>query len=201
MISVVTPHTENRTHARVAIRTALRELLAAYWQRPTDSIRLSNHAGRAPALLSPANALGISISHAPGCSVAAIHLQCAVGIDVMRTEVDLPGSDGAAAEVYRLAHDYLGPATRWLLAQTAPTERTAAFAQAWSQLEARLKCLGLGLTEWTPALGQALDRCKVMVLDLPHTLCGALAVGPDTRSNRDAQRGVLQLESNRLSGY
>ncbi len=191
VISVVTLHTENRMLAREAIRAALQELLAAYWQSPAESIIFSTHIGRAPTLLSPASALGLSISHAAGCSVAAVHLHCAVGIDVMRTPTDLAGRDGAPSEMERLAQDYLGPATHRLLVQTALSARALAFAQAWSQLEAKLKCLGLGLTEWTTTLEQALGNCKATVLDLPGTLCGALAVGPDTRSTAVAQRGFL----------
>ena len=178
VISVATPDTENRTLARASIRAALQELLGAYWNQPVTSIQFSSRSGEALALLSPAQRLGMSISHAPGCSVAAVHLRHAVGIDVVRVDTNGVGTEGASFDWDQVAHDYLGPRTHERLQRIASDARASAFAQAWSQLEAGLKCLGQGLTEWTPAQGQALDRCTVMALDLPPALCGTLAIGP-----------------------
>jgi 4'-phosphopantetheinyl transferase len=178
VISVATRHSEKRPLARLAIRVALKELLANYWQQPADSIHFSDHMGHALTLLSPASPLGLSISHSPGCSVAAVHMHRAVGVDVMRVDADLFGVDDSPSNWEQLTRDYLGPVTHQHLLQSVPHLRARNFAQAWCQLEARLKCLGLGLTEWNPSLGQALDSCKVTALALPDTLCGALAVGP-----------------------
>ena len=175
VISVATRHTENRTLARTAIRAALRELLAAYWDQPCGSVQFANHTGSALTLLSPKVAAGLSISHAPGCSVAAVHLHKAVGIDVVRVDAfSADGDNGAAPEWERLAHDYLGPVAHRQLAHTLPALRAPAFAQTWSELEAGMKCLGRGLTEWTPALGRALDGCTAMALELPDALRGAV---------------------------
>lgn len=177
VISVATLHTEDRTLARAAIRLALRELLAAYWHQPSDWIQFSGRTGEVLTLLSPVCAVGLSISHAPGCSVAAVHLHGAVGIDVMRVDAYPSGEDGEDPPEWQLlARDYLGPATHHQLVHTAPALRAAAFAQAWSHWEASMKCLGQSLTEWTPALGLALDRCTVTALDLPDALRGAMAV-------------------------
>lgn len=182
VISVATFHTEDRTLARDAIRLALRELLAAFWGQHADCIQFSSRTGEALTLLSPACAVGLSVSHAPGCSVAAVHLHGAVGIDVMRVDAYPSGEDGKnPPEWERLARDYMGPATHWQLVHTAPVLRAAVFAQAWSQLEAGMKCFGQGLTEWTPALGKVLDRCSVTALDLPDALRGALALGSNTK--------------------
>lgn len=182
VIAVVTPDTENRSLARASIRAALRELLAAHWKQPVASIQLSGRSGEALALLSPAHRVGMSISHAPGCSVAAVHLRNAVGIDVVRVNTNGVGAEGTPFDWDQVAHDYLGPAAHHRLQRIAPSARAFAFAQAWSQLEAGLKCLGQGLTEWTPAQGQALDRCTVMALNLPPALRGTLATGPLTLS-------------------
>ena len=178
VISVATLRNENRTLARQSIREALQELLAAYWQHPVKSIQFSSRIGEAVALLSPASTVGLSISHAPGCSLAAVHLHCTVGVDVVRIDTDRVGGDDALPDWDQLAQDYLGPVAHQQLVHTAPGVRAAAFARAWSQLEAGLKCQGQGLTEWTPALGQALASCTTTILDLPDTLRGTLAVGP-----------------------
>lgn len=181
VISVVTAPTENRTQARESIRRALRELLAAYWQQPAETILFSTVRARELTVLSPACSGGLSISHAPGCSVAAVHRSCAVGVDVMRVDANLTDRANASAEWEQLAHDYLGPAAHQQLLHTVPAMRATAFAQAWCQFEAALKCRGQGLTEWTPALGQALGSCKVTALDLPDSLRGALATGTIAR--------------------
>jgi hypothetical protein len=47
-----------------------------------------------------------------------------------------------------VARDYLGPEAARKLAARSEGERDAAFAHAWSEHEARLKCLGLQLAEW-----------------------------------------------------
>ena len=187
-ISVATPDTENRTDARASIREALRTLVAEYLKQTAATIEFSSRSGVALALLHPAHSMGLSISHAPGCSVAAVHLRQAVGIDVVRVETNPVEADGAPFEWEQVAHEYLGPAVHQRLATTLPTERARAFAQAWSHLEAGLKCLGHGLTEWTPALEQALECCTFTALDLPPPLSGTLAVGP-TRLSPD---GVQQ---------
>lgn len=177
-ISIATPYTENRTLARQSIRAALAELLAAYWQMPAHRIVFSSGIGEALTVRSPTSTVGLSISHAPGCSIAAVHLHGPVGVDVARIDAAAQGGAHGLPDWDRLAQDYLGPVTHQQLVHTAPAERARAFAQAWCRLEASLKCLGQGLTEWTPTLGHALEGCMPIVLDLPDTLCGALALGP-----------------------
>jgi 4'-phosphopantetheinyl transferase len=76
-----------------------------------------------------------------------------------------------------VARDYLGPRVADALQQTPPADRPAAFAQAWCQLEARLKCAGLGLAEWHPARDQRLAACQLWPLQLPIGGWGALALG------------------------
>ena len=178
VISIASPLTENRTLARLSIRKALGELLAAYWQMPAQCIALSSRIGEALTVLSPASTVGVSISHAPGCSIAAVHLHGPVGVDVARIDTAALGGTYGLPDWDRLAQDYLGPVTHQQLVHTAPAERAQAFAHAWCRLEASLKCLGQGLTEWTPTLGHTLERCQSIALDLPDTLCGALALGP-----------------------
>ncbi len=181
VISVATPNTENRTPARWAIRLALQELLARFWQRPVASIGFTTATGQPLALHSPAVAVGLSISHAPGCSVAAVHLRRAIGVDVMQVAAALDASQQPLPDWEALARDYLGPVAHAMLLRSAPAQRGRALAQAWCHREAQLKCQGLGLEEWSTAQARALPQCAVNALDwsesMPGLYCGALAVG------------------------
>ena len=174
IISVPTPLTASRPEARRAIRHALQNTVATLLGQPLTSITLLSSPGQPVRVLAPGTPVHIAISHMPGLSVAAVCTHGPVGVDVMATPTqDLPGWA-------QLAHDYLGPQTTAALHHQPPTHRPAAFAQAWVSLEARLKCLGLGLTEWTPALGLRLAACGVGPLDLPQGACGAVAWRADT---------------------
>ena len=53
-------------------------------------------------------------------------------------------------EAEAIAQTYFGPADRSALRQSADPIRD--FALAWTQLEARCKCLKQGLTEWSESL-------------------------------------------------
>lgn len=172
VISVATPATGERPLARALIRTALRETVAMFLDQPVGSITLVSRPGQAIGVESPLARLHLSVSHMPGMSVAAIGRVGAIGVDVMRVEQDA----AAMSDWARVALDYLGPAALDALQRTPPMQRPPAFAQAWVHFEASLKCLGLALTEWTPALAQRLAACRVMALGLPEDCHGAIAV-------------------------
>lgn len=178
IISVPTPHTTDRELARHLIRTALRQTVADFLEQPVTTIYLASRPGQGiwldtalmPGVLPLP--LNLSVSHAPGLSVAALGWGVAVGVDVMQLAPD-------AAEMpdwQQVAQDYLGPIVTESLRQTAPAQRSAAFAQAWTHVEACLKCLNLPLTEWTPALAQQLASCRAMALALPEQAYGCLAI-------------------------
>ena len=173
ILSVPTSLTAHRTDARHAIRHAVQQTLAAFFDCPAASVALLSRPGQAPQVAAPgAGHVHLSISHLPSLSMAAISLRGAVGVDVMAVGTrSLP--DWAD-----VARDYLGPLAAEALQQTPPRDRPAAFAHAWTALEARLKCLGLGLTEWTPGLAARLQRCPVTTLVLPAGCCGVLAFQP-----------------------
>jgi 4'-phosphopantetheinyl transferase len=165
------PLTASRAEARAAIRQALTQTLAAFFKRPAAAFTLVSHSGRAlQVIASGAAPVQVSISHMAGFSVAAISTRGSVGVDVMAVEAALlPGWEVVAL-------DYLGPHAAAALHGAAPAALAHAFAQAWVAWEARLKCLGLGLTEWTPGLALRLSACDVQALALPPGLSGALAL-------------------------
>ena len=179
VISVPTPATTNRLQARERIRVALRETLAKFFNQPAASITLVSQPGRAIYVMnSPYGCLQVSVSHMPGMSLAAItrHVDIGVGIDLMQVDQDAKAMPDWTHNWAQVALDYLGPVESGLLKSTPSTQRPAAFAEAWTRLEARLKCLGLALTEWTPILEKQLAVCHVMTLALPENYRGAVAV-------------------------
>jgi len=171
VIGVTTPVTTDRTLARTLARNALRETLGVLLDLPAASVVLVARPGKGIAMDSSLAHLGLSLSHAPGLSIAALCRGASVGIDLMRTE------DGVAAdpEWLRVARDYLGPEVTARLQATSPVECPAAFAVAWTRFEACLKCLGLALTEWSPALGRQLATCQVWTLATHGPFLGAVA--------------------------
>lgn len=163
---------QHRPEARRAIRLAILAELGELSGLPPDRIALHAQPGQAPHALLDAPAgprrAWLAISHDAALSVAAISLEGPVGIDVMRV-ADIP-------DWQAVAHDYLGPAVAAALAELAPPARAAAFAHAWSEREAGLKCLGWQLAEWRPELDAALRACRCLPLALPDGYAGALAV-------------------------
>lgn len=160
-----------RPVARDHIRAALRETLAALLHRPAASITLISNPGQPILLDWPGIRIGLSVSHAAGLTVAAIHVGASIGVDVMRVE---RGADWMPGWEH-VAQCYLGPQTYGRIAKMPPKQRAPAFAQAWTCFEACLKCLGIALTEWSPALEHRLTSCRVRALELPENYRGAVA--------------------------
>ncbi|WP_156116643.1 4'-phosphopantetheinyl transferase superfamily protein [Massilia sp. 9096] len=166
-----------RDAARREIRNALRAALAAILGVDPAAIDMPAAPGDAPYALirAPAGSqaaaprrIALAISHDEALSVAAIALQGAVGIDVMRI-ADIPDWEA-------LARDYLGPEAAARLAALDAAQRPAALARAWSEREARLKCAGLGLGEWRTDEAQALSYSSCLALAVPDGYVGTLAV-------------------------
>jgi 4'-phosphopantetheinyl transferase len=174
VISLVMPDTTLRHAARARVRTALQDVLGALLRRPAAAISLISQPGQAIFLDLPETRIGLSVSHAAGLTVAALRVGGAIGIDLIRTE---PGAAELSDDWERVAQDYLGPHVCRRLVTLPPAQRAAAFAQAWTCQEAGLKCLGLGLTEWSPALESRLASCAVRALALLAPYDGAIAIG------------------------
>jgi 4'-phosphopantetheinyl transferase len=162
----------DREAARLRIRAALTTALAAYVGIDAGRIALHSPQGVAPwavvALDTGDQRVALSISHDVDISVAAYCLSGPVGIDVMSIS---PVPDWRA-----VARDYLGPVTARKLATRPDGERDAAFAHAWSEHEARLKCLGLQLSEWCDKRVISLRACRCFPLALPDGYVGYVAL-------------------------
>lgn len=164
-----------RAAARQAARAALAAAVARELGCAPDALVISDRRGAPPratlATSAPADAglaarlaaTGLSISHAPGLSLIAWRLGGAVGVDAQAVPRDAPVPD-----LLRTAALYLGPDAAATLAQQAQDAFIfEAFTRAWALHEARLKCAGQPLAEWTPALGQALAPLHAVPLRLP----------------------------------
>lgn len=171
VICIDTPHTSIRHVARQLIRNVVCEALGGLWSQAPQGLTLSGQPGSAITVQGAPMPVALSLSHAPGLSVAAIRLRGRVGVDIMPLDAGPDGMPDWAC----VSQSYLGPHAYRQLAKLAPDQRAAAFAQRWADWEAGLKCLGLALTEWTPALQSRLNLCRVTSLVLPQGYCGSLA--------------------------
>jgi len=171
-----------RNAARQAIRQAVRAALCTLFGVDAGAIGLHAVSAQAPYAVVRTGAaddthagadtagrrVALAFSHDEALSIAAIGLDCAVGVDVMRI-VDIP-------EWQALARDYLGPDAADTLAGLNAGERPVALARAWSEREARLKCLGRPLGEWRADDEAGLEACRCLALALPDGYVGCLAV-------------------------
>ncbi len=167
VIRIDTPFGTLRDAARGQLRGALRELLGMQLHRAPETIALNSAPGRALRVDLPGHRISLSASHEPGISVAAVRRCGPVGVDIMR----LP----PVFDWQRVARDYLGPAAFHRIAEHAQHEQLSAFAVQWTRLEAGLKCLGVGLQEWDASLAQQMRTCRILDLELPEGLFGAVA--------------------------
>ena len=109
------------------------------------------------------DAIGLSISHAPGLSLVAWCPKGAVGVDVQAVPY---ATD--RAELWRTAALFFPPDRLEALAEHASDALfSEAFAGHWAAHEAALKCLGQGLVEYTPTLAARLAGVRTAALTLP----------------------------------
>lgn len=171
LFSLATPASPHRDGARQLVRNALREILAPLLGCAPTAVPLRSAPGLPLRLDIPEGQIGLSVSHEAGLSLLAIHLHGPVGIDLLRV-ADLPVDD---TELQRLSMDYCGEEAPASLATLPKEARRQAFAQSWVKLEASLKCLGEGLTEWSPERQVMLADCRIRELALPEGMVGAVA--------------------------
>ena len=168
VISVVTPDTTMRATGRNLIRTALREVLGKHLGQSPETVPLSSTTRQEPALTVQGYPFGLSVSHEAGLTLAAINRRGPIGIDVMRIQA-LPDWEPVAV-------NYLGHYAHQRILAMPALHRPLAFGREWTRVEASLKCLGLGLVEWTSSLNQQINRCETIELALPDGLTGTIAI-------------------------
>ena len=152
--------------ARDAVRALAREALADL----LGVRNITNVRGERPRAPERPD-LHLSLSHADGLSLLACH-SAPVGVDLQALPVQ---ADAATAALF------LGP--NWHLAQSGQAQAahiSIVFAAAWTQHEARLKCAGEPLVEWSEALAARLFRhpCAPIHGAALRGWCAALAWQP-----------------------
>jgi 4'-phosphopantetheinyl transferase len=168
VIGIATPTPHNREAARLQGREALRQSLATLLGCCANEVPLVSQPAKGLRVIAPGRQIGLSLSHESGLSLGAINPHGAIGIDLMRIE---PQDDWES-----VARNYLGPVAFQRIA-TAPAHQLAEiFAREWVAFEASLKCHGIPLDEWSPALGRVLLQCRVKNIVMPQGVVAALAV-------------------------
>jgi 4'-phosphopantetheinyl transferase len=119
----------------VAARWTLRRALAKYVEERATEIELKLDERGKPRLRNGSD-LEFNLSHSGGIALVAVTEGREVGVDV---ELIDPGRDLAA-----LAGRALDPDDAAAIHAARESQRPAVFYAAWTQREARLKCLGTG---------------------------------------------------------
>jgi 4'-phosphopantetheinyl transferase len=170
VIAVRTPPTNLRAEARQLVRLALRQVLADKLSFPLADIEFISEPGQSLKLLQPRQKIGLSISHESGLSLAAINMNGKVGVDLVATNSSLTKS-----EMYTLSADYLGYSAAEYLSSLPKDQQNHAFAIAWTELEARLKCQEENLIEWSSSREKRLDNYSTRTLLVPEGYVATVA--------------------------
>jgi 4'-phosphopantetheinyl transferase len=116
----------------------LRRVLALYLGEAEGEIALSRDERGKPRLAADPDRLAFNLSHSDELTLVAVSQGREVGVDVERAK---PGRDLVA-----LAERALAPEDAATVGALAGAGRTRVFYELWTRHEARLKCLGIGLT-------------------------------------------------------
>lgn len=134
-----------------ASRWALRRALSAYLGEPPAQIEIVSGENGKPRLAG--GQLEFNLSHSGDLALIAVSRERSVGVDVEQVE--------PARDLLTLAERVLGAEEVARVRAAAPAERAAVFYDAWVRHEARLKCLGTGLTGTPAASPVALQSLDV----------------------------------------
>lgn len=148
LIRIATP--VSRSAARQKLRAVLRRVLADWSGRAPEHLPLveTSHGPRWQGSLA-GHSLDISLSYCDGEGWIGLIRGGAIGVDAMRVR--------PVAEAEAVARHFLGPDVLAAIRESRVPEH--AFALAWTEREARLKCLKLGLTEWDANQISAAANC------------------------------------------
>lgn len=146
-----------REQARLQARAALRACLALELGCPEDALHIGNQRNQAPQLWLHSQRSArpfCSISHAPGLALLAWHDAGPVGVDIQAVSHDI-----SRHELLAVAQLYLKPNMAQSLDDIAQDALFfKAFSSAWAEQEARLKCMGQSLVEWSDVLQTQLEN-------------------------------------------
>ena len=170
VIAVRTLPTILRSQARKLIRMAITQVLADKLSCSYTEIKLISQSGQSVKVSQPRQNIGLSISHEPGLSLAAINMNGKVGVDLIDVK-SIPNDH----EIYKLALEYLGTQVAEYLSLLPSELQKQAFAKAWTEFEAQLKCQEKSLGEWTASSALQLNTLTIRHLKLPDGYVGTVA--------------------------
>jgi phosphopantetheinyl transferase len=159
----------SRPAARQELRNVLRQILAVWSGFLPEPLPLCATA-RGPVWsgLLGGQTLDISLSYAEGGGWIGLIRAGLIGVDAMKVQ--------PVPEAEELARHYLGHAALAAIQQS--NDPAMAFAVAWTELEARLKCLKYELSERPIAPAVATTECAIQRMVLPDRLIVTVATAP-----------------------
>ncbi len=151
-----------------ASRWELREVLARYLGEEPKAIELTEDSRGKPRLAKGSPTLRFNLSHSEALALVVLSGDREVGVDVERI---------------RLERDFVALAERALedpdvaaVREASEADRAATFYERWTRHEARLKCLGLGLST-PPPQDPPTIAVETLAID-PGYAAAVAAVGP-----------------------
>lgn len=179
-----------REEARVQIRQALIKVIAAARNLNERDVHLHTEEGHAPHAETGVGAqcrnYYLSITHEDKYAMAGISSASQVGIDIVKMS--------SLFDWKHTANLYLGEAATQVIESSPVNQQFQIFLQAWASHEARLKCLGLTLQEWSEELEQQLSstRCEVGHVSWDPTYIAAVARLQSDKHNPAIQKFQFQ---------
>ena len=141
---------------------SLRRVLSVYLGQSEEEIEIVPGEHGKPHLAG--GGLEFNLSHSGELAIVAVSRSRPVGVDIEKLKPD--------RDFLALAERALGPAEVAKVREAGSAERAAVFYRQWVRHEARLKCLGVGLTGTAPA-----TPVEVQDLDVAPGYAAAVAVG------------------------
>lgn len=169
VIAVRTVPTTLRFQARKQVRMAIQHVLAEKFSCQYSEVKFISELGQSLKLAQPRQNIGLSISHESGLSLAAINMNGRVGVDLIHIK-SIPNSN----EIDILALEYLGAEVAEYISNLPIEQQSHAFAQAWTEFEAGMKCQEKSLTEWIPSSALQRNTLAVRSLSLPENYSGTV---------------------------
>lgn len=175
-----------REEARVQIRQALIKVIAAARNLNERDVHLHTEKGHAPHAVTGVGVqccnYYLSITHEDKYAMAAISSAGQIGIDIVKIT--------SLFDWKHTANLYLGEAAAREIESSSIDQQFQVFLQAWAIHEARLKCLGLSLPEWSEELEQQLSstRCEVGYVSSDTTYIAAVAKLQSDKHNPAIQK-------------
>ena len=160
------PTSLSRQDAKKEVSKVLREILSFWSGLRADNLPLEEtfHGPSLDGRLFR-YALDISLSYSVDEAWIGFISGGHIGVDIMAVE--------EISEMENVSSIYLDPEV-WPLVLNADNP-SLAFASAWTEREARLKCLKKGLVEWSAEQGVVESKCSCMNLAISDILVGAVA--------------------------